>query len=43
MEMLRLWEETSPSHQIDYDMDEIYSEIGEEVCSNNVVTLNSTL
>ena len=41
MEMLRLWEEMSPLHQFDYDiyMDEIYLEIGEEVCNNNVVTL----
>ena len=38
-EMLRLWEEMSPLHQFDYDMDEVYLEIGEEVCNNNVVIL----
>lgn len=33
-EMLRLWEETCPSHEIDYCMDDVYSNIGVEVVIN---------
>lgn len=31
IEMLRLWEELCPLHQIDYCMDDVYMEIGKEV------------
>lgn len=31
LEMLRLWKETDPFHEIDYSMDEVYSEIANEV------------
>ena len=30
-EMLRLWEETDPFHQIDYCMDDVYAQLGGQV------------
>ena len=30
-EMLRLWEETDPFHQIDYCMDDVYAQLGDQV------------
>ena len=31
-EMLRFWEETDPFHQIDYSMDDVYAQLGDQVC-----------
>ena len=30
-EMLRLWEETDPFHQIDDCMDDVYAQLGDQV------------